>query len=43
MQMHQAIHPIGELANTDSALNVHVYLRSSVANCFFQINTRSTD
>jgi hypothetical protein len=27
----------GELANTGSALNIRVYLRSSAANCFFQI------
>jgi hypothetical protein len=26
----------GGLANTGSALNIHVYLRSSAVNCFFQ-------
>jgi hypothetical protein len=31
-----AIHPFGGLANTGSALNNHAYLRSSVADCFFQ-------
>src|SRR4030042_2501270 len=35
-----AIHPYGGLANTGSALNIHVYLRSSVADCFFQDYTR---
>src|SRR4030065_1433942 len=32
----EAFHPSGGLANTGSALNNHDYLRSSVADCFFQ-------
>ena len=32
----ETIHPIGGLANTGSALNIRVYLRSSAADYFFQ-------
>src|SRR4030065_458546 len=32
----ETIHPFGGLANTGSALNIRVYLRSSAADCFFQ-------
>src|SRR3989337_2394584 len=32
----EAVHPSGGPANTGSALNIHVYLRSSAADCFFQ-------
>jgi len=44
MQMNQAIDApkpftltSGGPANTGSALNIHVYLRSSAADCFFQV------
>jgi len=33
----ETIHPFGGLANTGSALNIRVYLRSSAADCFFQV------
>src|SRR3989337_1227082 len=32
----EAVHPSGGPANTGSASNIHVYLRSSAADCFFQ-------
>jgi len=35
--MHEAFHPFGGLADTGGALNIHVYLRSSAADCFFQV------
>jgi hypothetical protein len=33
----ETIHQFGGLVNTGSALNIRVHLRSSAANCFFQI------
>ncbi|HJX18487.1 MAG TPA: hypothetical protein VJ437_09855, partial [Acidiferrobacterales bacterium] len=30
--------PFGGLANTGSALNIRVYLRSSAAGCFFKVD-----
>src|SRR3990170_3003432 len=34
----EAVQPFGGLANAGSALNIHVYLRSSAADCFFQVD-----
>jgi len=35
--MHRTIHAYGVPANTGSALNIHVYLRSSAANCISKL------